>query len=931
MTISTVTKRNGDVVPFDVTKFNRWAEYAAEVGGNWSEIAIETYKALNEGMSTQDIHQTMTDVCVNKATLEHSRIASRLEFATIRKNMQYVFGLDDRASIKDILQAYEDFDVWDSDYIPPYNPVWEDWYTELKQTRLEYWQVKQWTDKYACKVDEVVVETPHLGYFGISLALFGDTDKARKYMLALVQGKVNLPTPALNGLRSGDWDTISCCVISGGDTTKSIGVANHIAYEMTAKKAGIGIELTTRTKGDKVKNGRVEHLGLHPLYKQINGNVKALTQITRGGNATITVQAINPEVMDVFQWKSPLTDFETRIDKLDYSFAYNRAFVDAVMKDTDWYMFSYGDAPELYKSFYKDDTEVFNKQVAKLLKKGVKHKVLKAREILKKFLTIRQETGRVYDIDVTRANQHTPFEDTIVQSNLCVAPETKILTTNGYEVISELEGEEVTVWNGQEWSDTVVRKTGENQKLLTVKTNAGFELTCTPYHKFYIACRHPTSGNRWVIEKRAHELQVGDKLIKSDFPVIEGSEVLLHSYANGFYSGDGCLTPAGKRIYLYGEKRKLKPYFGDIFRNWSVQDNQDREYGHSDYLKDKFFVPNSDFNVESRIKWFEGLCDSDGTIARNGNTQSIQVGSIEQGFLQDIQMMLQTLGVSSKVTASTEAGERLMPLNDGSGEMGLFYCQQAYRLLIGQTGINHLQALGFNPKRLVITDHKPNRECTQFVKITEVVDEGRVDDTYCFTESKRGMGVFNGILTGQCMEIQLPTKPYVSMDDLLSNNSKGETAFCSLSGIVVGKVSDEEYEEIAELVLEAIDIMIDRAPMMTKAMKKDILERRSVGVGIVGLAVDLYNNNLDFDGSNASVERVAYVAERHYYYLLKASQKLAETSGISVKGIKQDWLPIDTAVNKPQLNFDWEALRGKPRKHSVLVAHMPTESSSLNY
>jgi len=179
------------------------------------------------------------------------------------------------------------------------------------------------------------------------------------------------------------------------------------------------------------------------------------------------------------------------------------------------------------------------------------------------------------------------------------------------------------------------------------------------------------------------------------------------------------------------------------------------------------------------------------------------------------------------------------------------------------------------------------------------------------------------------MEIQLPTKAYVSMDDLLSNNSKGETAFCSLSGIVVGKVSDEEYEEIAELVLEAIDIMIDRAPMMTKAMKKDILERRSVGVGIVGLAVDLYNNNLDFDGSSASVERVAYVAERHYYYLLKASQKLAETSGISVKGIKQDWLPIDTAVNKPKLNFDWESLRGKPRKHSVLVAHMPTESSSL--
>jgi ribonucleotide reductase alpha subunit len=180
------------------------------------------------------------------------------------------------------------------------------------------------------------------------------------------------------------------------------------------------------------------------------------------------------------------------------------------------------------------------------------------------------------------------------------------------------------------------------------------------------------------------------------------------------------------------------------------------------------------------------------------------------------------------------------------------------------------------------------------------------------------------------MEIQLPTKPYKDMLDLYGSRSKqGETAFCSLSAINVSKVSDEEYEEIAELTLEAIDIMIEQAPMMTKAMKADILERRSVGVGITGLASELYQSNLDYNDSTEALEKVSYLAERHYYYLLKASQKLAEEAKWSVSGIKKDWLPIDTAVGEFKTHFDWEALRGKPRKHSVLVAHMPCESSSL--
>lgn len=417
--ITSVTKRNGSKEKFDSDKLNKWAEYATKVGGNWSEIAQKTFKRLQDGCSTKDIHETMVSVCLEKQSLEYSRVASRLEFAEIRKGMLNEFGIDDRASFKQIYDCLIERSVWDNETLPAYTEQMEDWYNEVKQTRLEYWQVKQWVDKYACRINDVVVETPHIGFMGISLALFGDTIKAKEFAVALVQGKINLPTPALNGLRNGDWDTISCCVISAGDDVDSIGVANYLAYRMTSKKAGIGIEYTTRSKGDSVKGGRVKHLGKWAILKTLDREVKTMTQITRGGNATATVLCIDPEIESILLWKSQRIDIEQRIDKLDYEFGYNDAFVKAVVEDKEWCLFGLKDAPEIYDVFYTASADGYNAVVEKMLQQGVKHKKVKARELLASFLTIRQETGRFYDHNLTRTNTHTPFLDTIRQSNLC--------------------------------------------------------------------------------------------------------------------------------------------------------------------------------------------------------------------------------------------------------------------------------------------------------------------------------------------------------------------------------------------------------------------------------------------------------------------------------------------------------------------------------
>ena len=416
--LKNVIKNNGVIEDFSAEKLNKWAQYATKTGGNWSEIAMETYKRLPETAKSSDIHQMMINVCLDKEDINYSRIAARLEQANLRKNMERVLGVSDRDSFKDIYDAMILNGVWDVNTMPAYNPAWESWYEEIFPNRLEYWQIVQWGDKYAIRKDDVPVETPHIGCIGIGLGLHGDTQEAFDLAKALVEGKVNLPTPALNGIRTGDFDTISCCIITGGDSVDSIGVAEHIAYKMTAKKAGIGIEFDTRSKGAPVKGGAVKHLGKHPIYSTLDKAVKMFTQISRGGSATVTFKCIDPEVESIVLWKTQRVDIETRLDKMDYSFAYNDAFLQAVINNEDWYLFDLIEAPEIHNLFYVAKAEEYNAAVSYALGSGKKAKKLKARDLLKSVLIARNETGRMYSINVTRVNEHTPFLDVVRLSNL---------------------------------------------------------------------------------------------------------------------------------------------------------------------------------------------------------------------------------------------------------------------------------------------------------------------------------------------------------------------------------------------------------------------------------------------------------------------------------------------------------------------------------
>ena len=196
-----------------------------------------------------------------------------------------------------------------------------------------------------------------------------------------------------------------------------------------------------------------------------------------------------------------------------------------------------------------------------------------------------------------------------------------------------------------------------------------------------------------------------------------------------------------------------------------------------------------------------------------------------------------------------------------------------------------------------------------------------------------------------CSEIALPTKGYDSAYQLYQEEESGEVAMCALAGIVVPNItSDEEYADVAYHALLMIDTAIRETEYPLPQIAYTAKKRMSAAVGIVGLAHYMAKNKQSYSTKKGK-ELMHRLAETHYWHLLNASLRLGKEFGnaewIDKTKWPDGWLPIDTYyktvddVVPPKYERDWERLRqdiidNGGIRNSVLVAHAPTESSSIS-
>ncbi len=192
-------------------------------------------------------------------------------------------------------------------------------------------------------------------------------------------------------------------------------------------------------------------------------------------------------------------------------------------------------------------------------------------------------------------------------------------------------------------------------------------------------------------------------------------------------------------------------------------------------------------------------------------------------------------------------------------------------------------------------------------------------------------------MSNLCQEITLPTDPLQHID------GEGEIALCILSAINVGKLKQlDDLEELCDLAVRGLEELIDYQNYPINAAEVSTKNRRSLGIGYIGLAHYLARQGEHYNDPRAW-QLVHELTEAFQFYLLKSSNELAKEKGkcgyFDRTKYADGILPIDTyksdvdEIVPNKLNYDWETLRAEIQahglRHSTLSAQMPSESSSV--
>jgi hypothetical protein len=413
----------------------------------------------------------------------------------------------------------------------------------------------------------------------------------------------------------------------------------------------------------------------------------------------------------------------------------------------------------------------------------------------------------------------------------CVPADCPILTKEGYIPIGNIIGKSVEVWNGLRWSSVVPFHAGKSI-LMDMKFSDGSSLKCTPNHKFVLS-----DGSRVP----AAMMAIGDKLMKFDMPVVgyDGDDCFdppIDAYSQGFYSGDGCKNSTKSSVYS-----PKYPCIPRLIGRVNDEVSQSRRMWNHGHMFEKSFVP-TNASLSYKLNWIAGLFDADGCVTRDKNGNGIQLVSVDLGFLEELRLMLTTVGIRAKIIHASDEG--MYPMPDGRGGTAEYFRSRAWRILIGNSDTCRLVGLGVRFNRLIVHGNPPQRDARQFVKLSSVSFINDEVDVYCFTDQYNNTGTFNGIVTGQS-EILL--RPF---------------QFCNLTSVQMS--SDDGLESMARKVrlatiMGTIQASLTDFRYLRKIYAKNTAEEALLGVSISGICDNVFFG----DYSNPDLPQSLEFLRRH--------------------------------------------------------------------
>jgi len=427
--IKNIIKRDGRTEPYIPSKLNGWGRWAAAKLGNkvdWSSIVIQAVSTMSETVTTAELQERLIQNCLDQDTWSYYLMAGRLYASHLHKiihgpTIPTVQELHRKMVADGVMVA---LDYSDEEYAEI-----ESWIDHKRDHDTPHFSLHYIRRKYSLqnRVTHQEYETQQFVYMRLAMALaeYEPKDKrmalVKRFYTEFAGKRLSAPTPNYVNLGTRLRGFASCCLYAVGDSEPSLAVGDHIAYRMTAASAGIGSHLITRSKGDPVRGGLIQHQGKLPYLAALGKAVHANMQAGRGGACTTYYSGFDPEAQIIAYLRNPRSTEDRRNRDLHYALVTNKVFAEKVARNEEAFSFNVFTAPKLTELFFSNDIEGFRKEYERLENDpSFKKEMFSPRDLILTALNEALETGVAYLANIDEMNRHTPFREPIHSSNLCL-------------------------------------------------------------------------------------------------------------------------------------------------------------------------------------------------------------------------------------------------------------------------------------------------------------------------------------------------------------------------------------------------------------------------------------------------------------------------------------------------------------------------------
>lgn len=708
-----------------------------------------------------------------------------------------------------------------------------------------------------------------------------------------------------------------------------------------------------REAGAPIKHIENASSGIIPVMKILEDSFSYANQLgARQGAGAVYLNVHHPDILHFLDTKRENADEKIRIKTLSLGVVIPDITFKLAQKNEDMYLFSPYDVQREYGKAFSD-ISVSDEYYNMLDNPRIRKTKINARKLFQTIAEIQFESGYPYILFEDTANKSNPIQGRINMSNLCVTGDTNIQTSNGIFTAEELYingglknmGDKVSKnaltivqdnraknqsleLDGVSLSDaTEVVKTRENSEVYKVTTNEGYSIKGTIDHKLAV------ERNGDFIYVSIGNLVEGDKLLvqsgkSSD--LINGNKNKELALIAGSIASDGTFVAQrnnyAPRIDLYGEKEEFSEELESAIAK-VLSELKDSEVHHSstkspkfitkelsdgrtvkslvsatlgkvlnnyNYSKDnKLSVPTFVWYGDAETKWafIDGLFRFDGSLIVNNQTKisSIQLNSISNKFLQEVQELLLSLGIYSKIYKGRKAGTIMLP--DSNRELKEYNTKSLYSLRI--ESIRNVRTMCENirwknslqEKIELLNKFGKGKKIRNTATVSSVSYYG-IEDVYDLTVPDGHSFIANGIVSSNCSEILQVNEPSTYKEDG-SYDKIGKDISCNLGSLNIAQTFDSpDFEKTIEVAIRSLTSVSDLANISSvPSIEAGNKRSHAIGLGQMNLHGFLAREYIHYD----SPEALDFANLYFYsvlYYALKASNKIAIERGETFDGFE---------------------------------------------